>query len=389
MDKGDDPYRILGLYKSDVTVDPSSIKKAYRKLARIHHPDKNNGGGTSTATLTFAKISHAYEILRDEESRKSYDLSQLHCDQQGYDPNGPTYYDRTNRNHADVNGKNNNIAKKKTKKNSSTTESTKRRTTYYPVAPQPARQQQQQQHQKKKHQPAGGGDLFSSRTATTTTTDTASGKPKTFSYTTTSEGITTVDVKAPDGTRFSFSVPRHDEDKHKEVYDLFRGQFGRDAADDFFNIVGSSSSSVGVGSEKKDKSTKSKSNSKKAKEHRRNRITSPPSSPRRVVTNLYGIPSTITTSTSSSKPTSNTTNSKKQKKKKTVPNNMTRRILPLSNTDTNTIASTDNTNGDIRSTSTKERIVVNPKTKRKEVVVKTTLTKFDGSVETSTERRKL
>lgn len=386
MDKGDDPYRILGLYKSDITVDPSSIKKAYRQLARIHHPDKNNGEGTSNATLTFAKISHAYEILRGEESRRSYDLSQLHCDQQGYDPNGPTYYDSTNRYHADVNGKNNNTTTKKTKKNSSTTESPKRRTTYYPVVLQPAHQQQQ--HQKKKHQPDGGGDLFSSsRTATTTTTDTVSGKPKTFSYTTTSEGITTVDVKAPNGTSFSFSVHRHDEDKHKEVYDLFRGQFGRDSADDFFNIVGNNnSSSVGLASEKKNKSTKSKSksNSKKAKE---NRITLPPSSPTRVVTNLYAIPPTITTSTSSSKPT-NTTKSKKQKKKKTVPN-MTRRILPLSNTDTNTIAKIDNTNGDIRSMSTKERIVVNPKTKRKEVVVKTTLSKFDGSVETITERRQL
>jgi len=225
MEKGDDPYRILGLYKSDVTIDPSSIKKAYRQLARIHHPDKNRGGGTNTAALTFAKISHAYEILRDEEYRRSYDLSQLHCDQQGYDPNGLTYYDSTN--HVDVDGKNNKSAKKKTKNNSTTT-STKRRTTY-PVAPQP-QLQPQQQHQ----QQPNAGDMFSSRTATTTTTDTASGKPKTFSYTTTSDGITTVDVISPDGTTFSFSVPRHDEDKHKEVYELFRGQFGRETADDFF-----------------------------------------------------------------------------------------------------------------------------------------------------------
>jgi curved DNA-binding protein CbpA len=41
----------------------------------------------------FAKISHAYEIIKDEDTRKSYNLSQLHNDQKGYDPNGPAYYD--------------------------------------------------------------------------------------------------------------------------------------------------------------------------------------------------------------------------------------------------------------------------------------------------------
>merc|ERR1712194_793126 len=38
----------------------------------------------------FAKISHAYDLLKEDESRHSYDLSQKH-NQKGYDPNGPTY----------------------------------------------------------------------------------------------------------------------------------------------------------------------------------------------------------------------------------------------------------------------------------------------------------
>jgi len=89
MDKGDDPYQILGLSKSDddTTITTSTIKKAYRELARIYHPDKNNHPDAGTL---FAKISHAYDILQDDESRHSYDLSQKH-NQKGYDPNGPTY----------------------------------------------------------------------------------------------------------------------------------------------------------------------------------------------------------------------------------------------------------------------------------------------------------
>jgi len=84
MDKGDDPYQILGLSNSD---DTTTIKKAYRELARIYHPDKNNHVDAGTM---FAKISHAYDLLKEDESRHSYDLSQKH-NQKGYDPNGPTY----------------------------------------------------------------------------------------------------------------------------------------------------------------------------------------------------------------------------------------------------------------------------------------------------------
>ncbi|KAH0536943.1 hypothetical protein FGG08_006208 [Glutinoglossum americanum] len=47
------------------------IKKAYRRLAIIHHPDKNPGDETSHAK--FQAISEAYQVLSDTELRKQYD----------------------------------------------------------------------------------------------------------------------------------------------------------------------------------------------------------------------------------------------------------------------------------------------------------------------------
>lgn len=58
-------YEILGIGKDASETD---IKKAYRKLAIKHHPDK--GGDEET----FKKISHAYGILSDPEKRKQYDM---------------------------------------------------------------------------------------------------------------------------------------------------------------------------------------------------------------------------------------------------------------------------------------------------------------------------
>ena len=58
-------YEILGVEKDSTDTD---IKKAYRKLAIKHHPDK--GGDEET----FKKISHAYGILSDTDKRKQYDM---------------------------------------------------------------------------------------------------------------------------------------------------------------------------------------------------------------------------------------------------------------------------------------------------------------------------
>lgn len=60
-------YDILGVTKN---ADESQIKKAYYKMARIYHPDKNP---SPEASEKFKKISHAYEILSDPNKRDIYD----------------------------------------------------------------------------------------------------------------------------------------------------------------------------------------------------------------------------------------------------------------------------------------------------------------------------
>lgn len=63
-----DYYDILGV-KKDASAD--DIKKAYRKLAMKHHPDKNQGD--AGAEERFKEISEAYDVLSDEGKRSNYD----------------------------------------------------------------------------------------------------------------------------------------------------------------------------------------------------------------------------------------------------------------------------------------------------------------------------
>ena len=63
-----DYYKILELDKNASTDD---IKKAYRKLARKHHPDLNPND--ATAKKKFQEINEANEVLSDPEKRKKYD----------------------------------------------------------------------------------------------------------------------------------------------------------------------------------------------------------------------------------------------------------------------------------------------------------------------------
>jgi len=67
-----DYYSILGVSKNATTQE---IKKAYRKLAMQHHPDRGGDPGT------FQNISNAYDILSDPQKKQQYDL--------GIDPNRP------------------------------------------------------------------------------------------------------------------------------------------------------------------------------------------------------------------------------------------------------------------------------------------------------------
>ncbi|WP_018249132.1 DnaJ domain-containing protein [Orenia marismortui] len=64
----EDYYKILGVNQD---ADSSKIKKAYRKLALKYHPDRNSGD--KNAEKRFKKISKAYEVLSDKQSRKEYD----------------------------------------------------------------------------------------------------------------------------------------------------------------------------------------------------------------------------------------------------------------------------------------------------------------------------
>src|SRR5947199_7377845 len=63
-----DYYEILGVPK---TATEDDIKKAFRKLARKHHPDVNPGD--KAAEEQFKKINEAYEVLSDKEKRAKYD----------------------------------------------------------------------------------------------------------------------------------------------------------------------------------------------------------------------------------------------------------------------------------------------------------------------------
>merc|ERR1719219_1607166 len=65
---GRDFYRILGINKRAQT---NEIKKAYRKLAKEMHPDRNPN--EPQATEKFQDLGVAYETLSDPEKRKIYD----------------------------------------------------------------------------------------------------------------------------------------------------------------------------------------------------------------------------------------------------------------------------------------------------------------------------
>lgn len=64
-----DHYRTLGL---PLEATQQDIKKAYRRLAMQHHPDRNGGDPESEERLK--EINEAYRILGDEDKRRRYDI---------------------------------------------------------------------------------------------------------------------------------------------------------------------------------------------------------------------------------------------------------------------------------------------------------------------------
>ena len=65
-----DYYETLGVPKNASEED---IKKAYRKLAMKHHPDRNQGDGAKASEEKFKEAKEAYEMLSDAQKRAAYD----------------------------------------------------------------------------------------------------------------------------------------------------------------------------------------------------------------------------------------------------------------------------------------------------------------------------
>lgn len=75
-----DYYKILGVEKG---ASKDEIKKAFRKLAHEHHPDKNKGEDAK-----FKEINEAYTVLSDDQKRQQYDTFGSAGPGAGFNPNG-------------------------------------------------------------------------------------------------------------------------------------------------------------------------------------------------------------------------------------------------------------------------------------------------------------
>jgi molecular chaperone DnaJ len=90
-----DLYADLGVKR---TASADEIKKAYRKLARKHHPDVNPGN--REAEEKFKQVSFAYDVLSDAEKRRTYDEFGDEGLQSGFDPNRAREYKRASQRYA-------------------------------------------------------------------------------------------------------------------------------------------------------------------------------------------------------------------------------------------------------------------------------------------------
>ena len=84
-----DYYEILGV---DRKAEPGQIKKAYRRLAKKHHPDVDKTEGAATR---FNEIQEAYDVLNDPDKRKRYDRfghAGVHAEADPFASGGATTY---------------------------------------------------------------------------------------------------------------------------------------------------------------------------------------------------------------------------------------------------------------------------------------------------------
>jgi len=81
-----DPYQTLGVQRG---ADEAAIKKAYRKLAKELHPDRNKDN--PKASERFSKVTQAYDLLTDKDKRARFDRGEIDGDGNpaapfGFDP---------------------------------------------------------------------------------------------------------------------------------------------------------------------------------------------------------------------------------------------------------------------------------------------------------------
>lgn len=83
-----DPYQELGVSR---TASADEIRKAFRKLAKAHHPDTNPGN--KAAEERFKRVSAAFDILGDVDKRKKFDAGEIDADgretMRGFGGGGP------------------------------------------------------------------------------------------------------------------------------------------------------------------------------------------------------------------------------------------------------------------------------------------------------------
>ncbi len=78
-----DPYAVLGVAR---TASEDDIRKAFRKLAKKHHPDLNPGD--KAAEAKFKEISQANDLLSDREKRRRFDAGEIDATGQEVPPRG-------------------------------------------------------------------------------------------------------------------------------------------------------------------------------------------------------------------------------------------------------------------------------------------------------------